>query len=76
MRGSSGLIKASSEKHVSRPTILARWHAQEKYRKSLAKHDIDEKEVMLFDRIALERHDFSELRELNGYRTPHIGFFL
>ena len=36
--------------------------AQEKYRDSLAKHNIGEKEVMFFDRIALERHDNAATR--------------
>ena len=51
------LKRGRQEKHGSHPTILSRWYAQEKYRDSLAKHDIGEKEVMLFDRIALERDD-------------------
>ena len=52
------LKKARQSKHGSHPTILSRWYEQEGYRKSLAEHNIGEKEVMLFDRIALERHDF------------------
>ena len=36
-----------------------RWYDQEEYRKSLAEHNIGEKEVMRFDRIALERHDYT-----------------
>ena len=36
--------------------------AQEKYRDSLAKHNIGEKEFMFFDRIALERHDYTATR--------------
>ena len=34
--------------------------------KSLAEHNVGEKEVMLFDRIALAGHDF-QIRELNGW---------
>ena len=51
--------RARHEKHGRHPTILARWYAQERYQDSLAKPNIGEKEVMLFDRIALERHDLS-----------------
>ena len=51
------LKKARRAKHGNHPTILSRWYEQEGYRKSLAEHNIGEKEFMLFDRIALERHD-------------------
>ena len=54
--------KARQEKHWSHPTILSRCYAQEKYRDWLAKHNIGEREVMLFDRIALERHDHTATR--------------
>ena len=37
-------------------TILARWHQQESYRSSLKDSDIGEK-VMIYDQLALERHD-------------------
>ena len=53
------LKKARQGKHGNHPTIFLRWYEQQGYRKSLAEHNIGEKEVMLFDRIALERHDFS-----------------
>ena len=53
------LKKARQPKHGSHPTILARWYAQERYRDSLATHNTGEKEIMLFDRIALERHDYT-----------------
>ena len=39
------------------PTILARWQEQESYRSSLKDHDIGEQEVIIYDRLALERHD-------------------
>ena len=51
------LKKARQEKTWQ--TILSRWYDQEEYRKSLAEHDIGEREVMLFGRIALERHDYT-----------------
>ena len=56
------LKKARQQKQGSHPTIPARWYTQEKYRDSLAKHNIGEKEVMFFDRIALERHDNAATR--------------
>ena len=56
------LKKARQQKHGSHPTILAKWYAQERYRDSLAKHNIGEKEIMFFDRIALERHDCTATR--------------
>ena len=65
------LKKATQEKHGSHPTILSRWYAQEKYRDSLGKHDIGEKEVMLFDRIALERDDFSATRAERLQNAKH-----
>ena len=37
-------------------------HEQGGYRKSLAEHNIGEKEVMLFDRIGHERHDYTATR--------------
>ena len=56
-RAKQMLKKARQSKHGSHPTILSRWCDQEDYRKSLAEHNIGEKEVMLLDRIALERHE-------------------
>ena len=56
------LMKARRSKHDSLPTILSRWYDQEEYRRSLAEHNNGEKEVMLFDRIALERHDYTATR--------------
>ena len=56
------LKKARQEKHGSHPTILSRWQEQEGYRRSLAELNIGEKEIMLYDRIALERHDYTATR--------------
>ena len=39
------------------PTILTRWQEQERYRSSLKDHDIGEQEVIIYDRLELERHD-------------------
>ena len=56
------LKKARQSEHGNHPTILSRFSDQEGYRKSLAENNIGEKEVMLFDRIDIERHDFSATR--------------
>ena len=61
-RAKQMLKKAREAKHENHPTKLSRWYEQEGYRKSLAEHIIGEKEVMLFDRIALERHDYAATR--------------
>ena len=56
------LKKARQRKHGGHPTIIARWYAEESCRSSLAEHNIGEKEIILFDRIALERHDCTATR--------------
>ena len=56
------LKKARQSKHGGHPTILARWYAQEGNRRSLAEHNIGEKEITLYDRIALERREHTATR--------------
>ena len=46
-------------KHNNHPTILSRWKADEGYRKSLGLNDLGEKEIMLYDQSALEKHDYT-----------------
>ena len=70
-RAKQMLKKASQGKHGSHPTILSRWYEQEGYRKSLEEHNIGEKEVTLFDRIALDRHDFSATRAERLQNAKH-----
>ena len=65
------LKKARQEKHGSHPTILSRWYEQEGYRRSLAEHKIGEKEIMIFDRIALERHDHTATRAERLQNAKH-----
>ena len=65
------LKKARQTIHGSHQTILSRWYDQEGYGDSLAKRNIGEKEVMLFDRIALERHDFSATRAERLQNAKH-----
>ena len=69
------LKKVRQGKRGNHPTILSRWYAPEEYRKSLAEHNIGEKEVMLFDRIALVRHDFSATKA-ERLQNGKIGFFV
>ena len=65
------LEKARQEKHGGHPTILSRWYAQEGYRVSLAEHNIGQKEIMLYDRIALERHDNTGTRAERLQNAKH-----
>ena len=46
-------------KKRSFPKILARWQEQESYRSSWKDHEIGEQEVIIYDRLALERHDYT-----------------
>ena len=62
---------AGQPKHGGHPTILARWYAQIGHRESLAEHDVGEKEVMLFDRITLERHDHKATRAERLQNAKH-----
>ena len=42
------------------PTILARWQQpQESHQSSLKDYDVGEKEIIIYDQLSLERHDFS-----------------
>ena len=50
------LKKARQGKHGGHPTILSRWYASEEYRKSLNDIGWREHHIVLYDRIALEKH--------------------
>ena len=50
------LKKARQRKHGRHPTIISRWYASESYRNSLYTIGWREKHIMLYDRIALEKH--------------------
>ena len=56
------LKRARQKKHGSHPTILARWYACETYRTSLSLMGWKEKDIMLYDRIALEKHFYVATR--------------
>ena len=70
-RAKQMLKKARQAKHGNHPTKLSRWYAQEKYRDSLAKHNIGEKVVLFFGRIALERHDYTATRAERLQNAKH-----
>ena len=70
-RAKEMLKKARQTKHGNHPTILSRWVRTRRSRKSLPEHHIGEKEVMLFDRIALERHDFTATKAERLQNAKH-----
>ena len=51
--------------------VLSRWYEQEGYRRSLAEHNVGEKEIMLYDRIALGRHDYTATRAERLQNAKH-----
>ena len=56
------LKKARQGKHGRHPTILSRWYGDEEYRKSLSAIGWKEHHIMLYDRIALEKHIYIATR--------------
>ena len=70
-RAKEMLKKARQEKHGSHPTILSMWQEQEGYRRSLAEHNIGEKEIMLYDRIALQGHEKTGTRAERLQNAKH-----
>ena len=70
------LKKARQKKHGLHPTILSRWHADEEYRESLAAHNIGEQQIMLFDRIGLEKHHYTATKTEIIQNTKHWVLYL
>ena len=64
------LKKARQKKHGCRPTILARWYANESYRTSLSLIGW-KKEIMLYDRIAFEKHFYVATRAERIQNSKH-----
>ena len=60
------LKKARQKKHGNHPTILSRWYASESYRDSLSAIGWKEKDLMLYDRIALEKHVYVATKAENS----------
>ena len=52
------LHKASQNKHGEHSSILARWLSDDRYRKSLSDIGWTAKDIVLFDRMALENHSY------------------
>ena len=65
------LKKARQEKHGRHPTILSRWYADEEYRKSLSATGWKEHHIMLYDRIAVERHIYTATRAERIQNSKH-----
>ena len=76
LQGEADAEESKTRKHGSHPTILSRWNEQEAYRKSLAEHNVGEKEIMLFDRNALERHDYTATRAERLQNAKHLVLHL
>ena len=55
-------MKARQGKHGGHPTILSRWYACDEYRKSLSDIGWREHHIILYDRIALEKHIYTATR--------------
>ena len=53
------------------PTILSRWYADEEYRKSLSATGWKEHHIMLYDRIAVERHIYTATRAERIQNSKH-----
>ena len=65
------LKNARQEKHGRHPTILSRWYADEEYRKSLSAIGWEEHHVMLYDRIAVEKHIYTATRAERIQNSKH-----
>ena len=65
------LKKARQEKHGSHPTILSRWYAEKDYRNSLSATEWKEHSIMLYDRIAVEKHLYTATRAERIQNSKH-----
>ena len=65
------LHKVRQEKHGKHSSILARWHNDNEYRKSLSKIGWTEEHIMLHDRTALENHSFVATRAERIRNSEH-----
>ena len=66
----------SKKKHGRHPTILARWYASESYRTSLSAIGWKEKDTMLCERIALEKHFYVATRAERIQSSKHWNLTL
>ena len=65
------LKKARQKKHGNHTTILSRWYASESYRTSLSVIGWKEKDIMLYDRIALEKQIYVATRAERMQNSKH-----
>ena len=65
------LKMARQNKHGRHPTIISRWYADEEYSKSLWAVGYGEQQIMLFDRIALEKHHYTATKDEIIQNTKH-----
>ena len=65
------LKKARQKKHGNHTTILSQWYASESYRDSLSEIGRKEKDMMLFDRIALEKHVYVATKAQRIQNSKH-----
>ena len=65
------LRKAKHKTNGHHLSILSRWKAQKNYRTSLAKHNFGEKEIMLYDQVALENHDYTATKAERIQNSKH-----
>ena len=65
------LKKARQGKQGRHPTILSRWYADEEYRKSLSAVRCKEHHIMLYDRIAVEKHIYIATRAERIQHSKH-----
>ena len=56
------LQKARQGKTQAQRTILSRWYGDEEYRKSLSDIGCREHHIIVYDRIALEKHIYKATR--------------
>ena len=65
------LKKARQQKHGRHPTILSRWCASQTQRDSLYAIGWREKHIMLYDRIAVEKHIYVATRAERIQNSKH-----
>ena len=61
-------LKKAKKNH---PTILSKWKAKQSYQTSLEEHGVGEKEIMLYDQIALEKHDHTATKAEQIQNSKH-----
>ena len=65
------LHKAGHKKHGEHSSILARWPSDYRYKDSLTRIGWTEKDIMLFDRIAFENHEYLATRAERIRNSEH-----